>query len=303
MKEVRHADYLDFLAVRGWIMVDEKRIALRGPREVNAVGPSPDYEGESTTVWSFPTRGSWATHDGAYRGNWSPFIPRNLIQRYTTTGDWIVDPMMGSGTTLVEAKLLERNAIGIDINSEAVMLARDRIAFDPPPGRPPFQSEIRTYVGDARRLDNLRDETVDLVAIHPPYGSMIRYSRGKVEGDLSDLLLSDYLSSMSEVALECYRVLKRNRCCAILIGDTRRHRHYVPISQSVLQVFMDAGFLLLEEIIKVQHNTSSERFRWREEFYDFHKIAHEHLFVLRKARNEAEFQELAFRTFRRELGP
>jgi hypothetical protein len=38
---------------------------------------------ETTTVWSFKNRGRWATHDGRYRGNWSPYIPRNLILRYT----------------------------------------------------------------------------------------------------------------------------------------------------------------------------------------------------------------------------
>jgi len=33
---------------------------------------------ETTSIWNFPMRGDWATHDGKYRGNWSPYIPRNL---------------------------------------------------------------------------------------------------------------------------------------------------------------------------------------------------------------------------------
>jgi hypothetical protein len=61
---------------------------------------------ETTTVWSFPDRGDWATHVGNYRGNWSPYIPRNLILRYTQPGELVLDQMMGSGTTLVECKLL-----------------------------------------------------------------------------------------------------------------------------------------------------------------------------------------------------
>ncbi|MCZ7385124.1 MAG: hypothetical protein O8C63_10310 [Candidatus Methanoperedens sp.] len=35
---------------------------------------------ETTTVWSFPGRGDCATHVGNYRGNWSPYIPRNLLR-------------------------------------------------------------------------------------------------------------------------------------------------------------------------------------------------------------------------------
>ncbi|WP_279018312.1 DNA methyltransferase, partial [Megasphaera elsdenii] len=68
---------------------------------------------EMTSVWSFPQRGKWATHDGKYRGNWSPYIPRNLILRYSSEGDRILDCFVGGGTTLVEAKLLNRNCIGI----------------------------------------------------------------------------------------------------------------------------------------------------------------------------------------------
>lgn len=41
-----------------------------------------NFELETNTVWAFPNRGKWATHDAKYRGNWSPYIPRNVILRY-----------------------------------------------------------------------------------------------------------------------------------------------------------------------------------------------------------------------------
>jgi len=63
---------------------------------------------ETTTVWGFPDRGDWATHSGKYRGNWSPYIPRNVILRYSNENDVVLDQFVGSGTTLVEAKLLGR---------------------------------------------------------------------------------------------------------------------------------------------------------------------------------------------------
>jgi len=50
--------------------------------------------------------------------------------------------MMGSGTTLVEAKLLERNAIGLDINLDAVMVARDRLNFYYSPLFPDMLSQL-----------------------------------------------------------------------------------------------------------------------------------------------------------------
>ena len=90
------------------------------------------FELQMNTVWSFPDRGKWATHDAKYRGNWSPYVPRNLILRYTKPGEWVLDQFAGSGTTLVEAKLLNRHAIGLDINNKAINLAKKKlqISFD-----------------------------------------------------------------------------------------------------------------------------------------------------------------------------
>ena len=62
-----------------------------------------NFELETNTVWSFPDRGKWATHDAKWRGNWSPYIPRNIILRYSKENDWVLDQFVGGGTTLVEA--------------------------------------------------------------------------------------------------------------------------------------------------------------------------------------------------------
>lgn len=69
----------------------------------------PEYfELETNTVWAFPDRGKWATHDAKYRGNWSPYIPRNVILRYSKENDTVLDQFVGGGTTAVEAKLTNR---------------------------------------------------------------------------------------------------------------------------------------------------------------------------------------------------
>jgi DNA modification methylase len=231
---------------------------------------------------------------GNYRGNWSPYIPRNLIQRYTRTGDLVLDQMCGSGTTLVECKLLGRRAIGVDINRDAIMVTLDRLNFGFKPVNPDYPSDllINTYVGDARRLDGVADESVDLIATHPPYAYIIPYAE-RVQGDLSSLRkLSDYLHAMRQVAVECFRVVKKGQHCAILIGDTRKHKHYVPISLRVLQQFLDVGFVLREDVIKLQWKTKTTRERWRSSKLDFYKIAHEHLFVFRKPAGDTESKEL-----------
>ena len=117
-----------------------------------------DFELETNTVWSFPDRGKWATHDAKYRGNWSPYIPRNVILRYSEEGDLVLDQFAGGGTTLVEAKLLGRDIIGVDINPDALERCKEKCDFE-------RENCGKVYIksGDARNLDFVPDESIDLI--------------------------------------------------------------------------------------------------------------------------------------------
>ncbi len=296
MREITHKDYVEFLKKQTSVVIEDVEIKLHDLKEVKTFGPPNGYSPERTTVWSFPDRGDWATHKGNYRGNWSPYIPRNLILKYTQKGEWVLDQMMGSGTTLVEAKLLERNAIGVDINLDAVMVARDRLNFSYNPLFTDYREPtIKTYWGDARYLDKIADESIDLIATHPPYASIISYTKKKkLSDDLSQLPFEEYLKEMRKVAEESFRVLKPGKVCAILIGDTRKRKHYVPIAFRVMQVFLDVGFILKEDIIKLQWNMKTTREKWRAREYEFYLIAHEHIFVFRKPSDEKEYKTYKF---------
>jgi len=242
------------------------------------------YTPEFTTVWSFPERGNWATHSSNYRGNFAPQVARNIIEMYTKKGDSILDPMVGSGTTLIEAKLLARNALGMDINPEAIKLTEAGLRFK---HHPPSKQETR--VGDARVLSFLKDNSFDLVLTHPPYLNIIKYSDGKIAGDLSNIgSLPKFCDEIEKIAKELYRVLKPDKYCAILMGDTRRRKHYVPLAFNVMQRFLKVGFVLKEDIIKVQHNCkSTKRWEWKAKRDKFYLIMHEHMFVFRKAEAES----------------
>ncbi len=244
-------------------------------------------EPEITTVWSFANRGKWATHNPKYRGNWAPQIPRNVILKYSKEGDLVLDPMVGAGTTLVETKLLNRNAIGIDINPAAVSLTAEHLKFSVN-----NKSQQECYVGDVRCLNKIPDESIDLVCTHPPYLNIIKYSDGKIQEDLSNIgSLAKFLVRFEPAIKELYRVLKPNHYCAILIGDTRRKRHFVPVAYNLMSLFMKNGFILKEDIIKIQHNCQTTP-KWRAmvEKYDFYLIMHEHLLIFRKPASKEDLQ-------------
>ena len=247
------------------------------PKKKEVVWEPENFELETNTVWSFPDRGKWATHDAKYRGNWSPYIPRNVILRYSQEGDIVLDQFVGSGTTMVEAKLLNRKGIGLDINHEALKIAKEHLAFE-------IENcgEIKLYKKDARKLSFIPNEYIDLIVTHPPYANIIEYSKD-ITGDLSHLKVPEFLEEMKKVAAECYRVLKKGKFCAILMGDTRKKGCVIPLGFSTMQLFQDAGFTLKEIIIKEQHNCKATGY-WKTNSikYNFLLLAHEYLFVFRK---------------------
>lgn len=253
---------------------------------INQIQPT-NFTLEGTTVWSFPDRGSWATHTPEYRGNWSPRVARNIILRYSKEGDTVLDPMVGGGTTLVEAMLTGRNSIGIDVNVNSAMITKNRLDFPEDIRKELPNVTSKVFVGDVRNLDLLEDESIDLIATHPPYANIIKYGKS-VEGDLS--AIPDYnifAEEMKRAAQEMYRVLKPGKYCAILMGDTHNKSHYVPMAFKVMIKFLEVGFILKEDIIKHEWNCWSDS-KWKNKVNDrFLLTMHEHLFIFRKlAKNE-----------------
>jgi len=262
--------------------------ALKVSKKIKRLHPK-DFKEEKTTVWSFKQRGNWATHSGEYRGNWSPYIPRNVILKYSKPGELVLDYFCGAGTTAVECKLLGRRCIAFDINDKAIELAKKNVDFNIEPRQLTLMDEKKHFfyepklmIGDARDLSFLQDNSVDLICAHPPYANIIHYTDSK-EGDLSFFDIDDFLKEMSKVARESFRVLKPGRQCAILIGDTRKKKHVIPLGFKLIDVYLDAGFKLRELVIKRQHNCKTTGFWYANSIkYNFLLLAHEYLPIFEK---------------------
>lgn len=235
------------------------------------------FELETNTIWSFPNRGKWATHDAKYRGNFSPYVAKNIILRYSKPNDLVLDQFVGGGTTLIECKLNNRNAIGVDINPNAVNITKEKLKFECE-----NNVNIDVRLGNACDLQEIKDNSIDLICTHPPYADIIKYSEG-IAGDLSQLKYKDFLVAMEKVANECFRVLKKDKFCAIVMGDTRKNGMVQPLGFEVMQRFINAGFRQKEIIIKEQHNCKATGF-WKtnSEKYNFLLLAHEYIFIFKK---------------------
>ena len=92
--------------------------------------------------WTSKQRAAHSLHEISYRACFKPQLPKFFIERLTDEGDIVYDPFMGRGTTLLEATILKRNAIGCDVNPLSANLLYPRL-------NPPTLGEIKD------RLDSI----------------------------------------------------------------------------------------------------------------------------------------------------
>lgn len=241
---------------------------------------------ETTTVWDFPRRGDWAVHSGDYRGNWPPQVARNLIERYTRKGDLVVDAFVGGGTTLIEAWLLGRRSMGLDISEMSINTAQAKlremeelakgdkgIILDP-------DCRPRVLRANALELCAVLQgvSEVDLLCVHPPYLNSIRYTADhpKDLSSLGDPVI--FCERVSRFAREARSVLCKDGICAVLIGDVRKGGRIVPLGFMVLDIFVSAGFRLDSIVVKTQHKDRSSEFYMGRRCHSL-LMAHEYLLV------------------------
>ncbi len=99
-----------------------------------------DFKGEDT---------SYSSHNlHAFAARFPPQLPRRFIEGLTEPGEVVLDPMMGSGTTLLEAYLLDRRSIGCDLDPLALLQARVKTTWVDP------ETLARAAEGVVRRARN-----------------------------------------------------------------------------------------------------------------------------------------------------
>lgn len=261
---------------------EEKGIPLAPPLKRKIDTWDSDEELQRTTVWKFGRRGTWAVHEGRYRGNWPPQVANDLIRRYTKEGELVLDPFMGGGTTAIESWLLGRRSIGLDISPHAFSITRKRIAEmaeKAPEGKLNPLLKPVVYKGDARDLSFLQNEAVDLVCTQPPYLNALKYTEYN-PNDLSHIKdEKKFCQEFRKVAKELFRVLKKGRICTVQIGDVRRDGKFIPLGFLILKELLLAGFKTKDIVVKLQFADRSVAF-----YKDLKKlrIAHEYIFITEK---------------------
>lgn len=208
---------------------------------------SKEWVAETVSVWI--QKGLGANHEDAKieRQHPAPFSftdVSRLIRFFTKSGQTVLDPFVGVGSTLKACAIENRQGIGFELNPRYVELTKQRLEKEVRTLFPTTNSQdIQT--GDARLLvKNLEENSVDFVVTSPPYWNILHKQDHKVkqeriannldtqysddELDLGNIQEYDkFLEELSAILGDCSRPLKPKKYMAIIVSDFRDKSKYV----------------------------------------------------------------------------
>ena len=202
---------------------------------------------ETISVWN--QRGLGAGHPDAKieRQHPAPFSFTDvgrLIRYFTKSGEVVLDPFVGVGSTLKACAVDRRKGVGIELNPQFVALSRERLEKEIGDMFSSVEDQ-QVIEGDARDvLPTLDAESVDFVVTSPPYWSILKKEDHKVRQErLANGLATDYgvdprdlgniddydefLDVLTGMLGECTRVLKHGKYMAIIVSDFRDKSRYI----------------------------------------------------------------------------
>jgi len=101
-------------------------------------------------------------------------LVREFVEFFTKPKMWVLDPFVGTGSTLLAARIAGRNAVGVEINPRYASIARSRLE-DAPPSDGTRQLVLQ---GNSRNLQRVLDENkvqkVDFCITSPPYWNQLK---------------------------------------------------------------------------------------------------------------------------------
>lgn len=221
----------------------------------------------------------------------APFLVediKKLILLFTKKNDCVLDPFMGSGTTLLAASLTERFGIGIELNKEYIKLAKKRLKK--------IESNSKKFkiINGDSLLEIKKLDSIDYCITSPPYHNILKnkgmgirhdgsqrrqgieyYSDDNEDVGNKETYLA-YLDSVKNIMKEVFQKLKNKKYCTIIISDFTVEKKETNAHGDVIKLMQEIGFESAGTTILVQDSKPLYPFGYPYAY----KINHVHQYLL-----------------------
>lgn len=243
------------------------------------------------SLWLIGPRAKGGKRENNYHGNFVPQIPDNLVRRYTEEGDIVLEPFMGSGTTLYECERLKRNYIGFDINAEIIEYVKNKmldcqdIQFDIYDCDCTDSDASERHIKES--LKRMGRQRVDFVLSHPPYWDILKFT--ELPNDLSNISnLQQFLSLFVKSTQNAIKYLRAGKYFAVVIGDLYRDSEVVPLGFYLMyaikkNIKCKLKGIVIKDMVGNRAKLGIESlWRYRTLKSDTFLFKHEYIFVFKK---------------------
>jgi DNA modification methylase len=246
--------------------LDYTRTCSCPPKHINCL-TAKDWMKHQIGVWQFFYEARDIRDKSLHPATYPISLAKKCVGLFTHEGELVLDPFMGSGTTLVAARDLNRNAVGFDIKAAYIDVSRSRLvqtALLNSAQQIPIQDDARNVA------EYLVPESVSLILTSPPYANLLNRRRKnksrrgdlrrndqfmKVEqysqepNDLGTLNLEDYGKAMAEIFAGLLPLLKERGHCVINVPDMWWEDERITIHIAVIEALRSVGYELRNTII------------------------------------------------------
>ena len=230
-----------------------------------------------------------------------------LILFFTKKGGLVLDPFVGSGSTLIACLNTGRGGYGVELVNKWVAVARKRLEQAKQKRQRPQPNSklsakkpvLHVVPGDSRvLLRSFASEFFDFVVTSPPYWRILtkavdhksrreRLSKGlptKYSEDDRDLGNSreygSFLIELTKVFAECYRVLKSGKYLVVIVSDFRHGSKFIPFHNDLATAIQVVGFTF--EGITVLVQDSKNLYPYGMPYAFVSNIHHQYILIFRK---------------------
>lgn len=243
------------------------------------------------SLWIIGPRAKGGKRENNYHGNFVPQVPDHLIRRYTEEGDIVLEPFMGSGTTLYECERLKRKYIGFDINEEIIDYVQGKMSdctdIDYNIHNCDCTATEKVDVCLKDSLKKMGKQRVDFVLSHPPYWDIVKFT--DLPNDLSNISnLNAFLDKFVLSTQNAVKHLRAGKHFAVVIGDVYRDGEVIPLGFYMMysikkHLKCKLKGIVVKDIVGNRAKLGIEAlWRYRTLKSDTFLFKHEYIFVFKK---------------------